>query len=76
MPETRKHYVQARDQLDQAIFAALGEPVLPHQPGSDSETTTKTPDSRAGNGPASFTTGGTMGHFTFHAKPKPQPEQG
>ena len=44
MPETRKHRVQARDQIDQAIFAALGEPVLANQPGAGAdETASETP---------------------------------
>ena len=75
MPETRKHRVQARDQIDQAIFAALGEPVLPNQPGptpTASPAAPESPDAAAGPSPTSFLTGGAMGAFTFHAhKPTP-----
>lgn len=34
MPETRKHRVTPRDELDEALFAAFGEPVQPLAPGS------------------------------------------
>ncbi|MFT3876550.1 MAG: hypothetical protein QM708_09035 [Propioniciclava sp.] len=34
MPETRKHRVTPRDELDRALFAALGEPLQPLTPGS------------------------------------------
>ncbi len=76
MPETRKHRVQARDQIDQAIFAALGEPVLPDQPGpadagAPEASQTQTPPAGAAT---SFTTGGAMGSFTFRTKP-PAPDK-
>ncbi len=75
MPETRKHRVQARDQIDQAIFAALGEPVLANQPGAGAdETASETPQAeptRHTLAASPFVSGGAMGQFTFHAsKPR------
>lgn len=35
MAETRKHRATVRDELDQAILAALGENVRPVTPGDD-----------------------------------------
>lgn len=35
MAETRKHRTEVRDELDQAILAALGENVRPVMPGSE-----------------------------------------
>lgn len=70
MPETRKHRVQARDQIDQAIFAALGEPVLPNQPGPAEASAPGASESRSPvTGATPFTTGGALGSFTFHAQP-------
>lgn len=69
MPETRKHRVQARDQIDQAIFAALGEPVLPSQPGMaplHAPTAERSEQGAVTPSATSFATGGTMGAFTFH----------
>jgi len=37
MPETRTHRVTPRDELDQALFAALGEPVRPLMPGEPAQ---------------------------------------
>lgn len=33
MAETRKHRVEVRDELDKALYAALGQPVRPAEPG-------------------------------------------
>lgn len=51
MPETRKHRVAARDALDEAIFAALGEPVRPATPGA-AATPGAPSDGPADTGPA------------------------
>lgn len=68
MPETRKHRVQARDQIDRAIFAALGEPVLPNQPGAEKAAPEASEqEDRPPTAATSFLSGGTMGQFTFHA---------
>ncbi|QIK72413.1 hypothetical protein G7070_09200 [Propioniciclava coleopterorum] len=68
MPETRKHRVQARDQIDRAIFAALGEPVLPNQPGAEKAAPEASgQEDRPPTAATSFLSGGTMGQFTFHA---------
>ena len=77
MPETRKHRVQARDQIDQAIFAALGEPVLPNQPGTEADEAASEAAEPVTNPhtPAAspFLTGGSMGQFTFHASKRNHP---
>lgn len=79
MPETRKHRVEPRDELDRAILAAMGEPVRPTTPGEDrlppsaESYVTDEPDAEAPAKPASakpatptFTTPGTtLGAFTF-----------
>lgn len=47
MAETRKHRTTVRDELDQAILAALGENVRPVTPGSEDpyDGEPSTPDS-------------------------------
>lgn len=55
MPETRKHRVVPRDALDEALFAALGEPVRPTTPGRDADAATPAagPPSSPSPGPGS-----------------------
>ena len=66
MAETRKHRVTPRDELDQALFAALGEPMRPSVPGEPA----------AASEPAAPVTapivapGTALGSFTF-GRPTP-----
>ncbi|WP_232547155.1 hypothetical protein [Propioniciclava soli] len=64
MPETRKHHPVARDDLDRAIQAALGENPRPFTPGED--PTAPPP----GSEPEAFRPGhlpptSALGSFTF-----------
>ena len=69
MAETRKHRVTPRDELDQALFAALGEPVRPLVPGepapsgdgSDAEASDPAPSVTA----PIVAPGTALGSFTF-----------
>lgn len=65
MPETRKHRVQARDELDRALFAALGEPVRPATPGASATPAADQPPAQTASTP---TTGRPLGTFTFGAR--------
>ncbi|MFV0451802.1 MAG: hypothetical protein ACK5LS_06075 [Propioniciclava sp.] len=47
MPETRKHRTHARDDLDQAILAALGENIRPVTPGEEPAASSTEPDDDA-----------------------------
>lgn len=77
MAETRKHRVTVRDDIDRAIFAALGEPVLPNPPGADGAEPAAADDAPAASekpAAACFATGSVVGQFTFSgAAPKAAP---
>ncbi|MFP5415296.1 MAG: hypothetical protein ACLGHZ_00190 [Actinomycetes bacterium] len=68
MPETRKHHVQARDELDEAVFAALGEPIRPAVPGQTPPPTAPeaATEASAPTRSVTFVTPGTMlGGFSY-----------
>lgn len=67
MAETRKHRVEARDDLDRALFAALGEPVRPATPGQQPAAGT---DERRDPQTPTPATGRPLDTFTFGA-PRP-----
>lgn len=78
MAETRKHRVEARDELDRALLAALGEPVRPIEPGSRNRPATDQTAEASGTAApeaphtAPFVVpGSTLGGFTFGAPAEP-----
>ncbi len=58
MPETRKHHREARDALDEAVLAALGEPVRPIPPG-------ETPPTPVADEPVAAPASTALGSFTW-----------
>lgn len=75
MPETRKHRIEARDALDEALFAALGEPLRPTAPGAQPDAADPALPTRGASAaahPATFVVRGTtLGGFTFGGGPQP-----
>lgn len=67
MPETRKHEREARDALDEAVFAAIGEPVRPATPGATP------PPADADDAPLGPETVAPLGTWTFTVGPAPEP---
>lgn len=72
MPETRKHIPQARDDLDRALFAALGEPVRPFQPGAKASEADPEGEPGASEAEAQAPKPTTLGSFTFRSAPRPK----
>ncbi len=68
MPETRKHRVTPRDELDQALFAALGEPVRPLVPGERAADADESAPTSAVAAPI-LSPGTALGSFTFGRPP-------
>lgn len=68
MPETRKHRVTPRDELDQALFAALGEPVRPLAPGDHAADADEAAPTSAVATPI-LSPGTALGSFTFGRPP-------
>ncbi len=48
MAETCKHRVEVRDELDKALYAALGQPVRPAEPGAQPTTFPTTDEGEPG----------------------------
>lgn len=83
MAETRKHHIAVRDELDKALYAALGQPVRPVEPGpkaADSPQAVEAEPAASDDEPAHerhrsatstfVTPGSTLAGFTFgHANP-------
>ncbi len=69
MAETRKHRVEVRDELDKALYAALGQPVRPTEPGpgaSDPERASEDQPADPERPSTSFVApGSTIAGFTF-----------
>lgn len=68
MAETRKHRVTPRDELDQALFAALGEPVRPAVPGEPSAASGPADEASEPAAPVTapiVAPGTALGSFTF-----------
>lgn len=70
MAETRKHQQVARDDLDRAIHAALGEDVRPFTPGEDPYTASDRADEPDTWRPGHLPPSSALGAFTFnHPRP-------
>lgn len=74
MPETRKHRVEPRDEIDRALFAAMGEPVRPSTPGEPrTEPDEGEPEASAPPATTLFVTPGTaLGAYSFGQQSAPR----